>query len=141
MKILLIIIFLIFSGCGDNQKDTVKELKKELFKANNYLNNSAKDIFVLQDFDKINQKIDKINIILKDTKYKNIHNFEKVKKSISIKIELIKRIISYSAILNNSYNYIKLYKNISKYKIINIRNINIDKELVLLQNIIPKTTT
>ena len=141
MKILLIIIFLIFSGCGDNQKDTVKELKKELFKANNYLNNSAKDIFVLQDFDEINQKIDKINIILKDTKYKNIHNFEKVKKSISIKIELIKRIISYSAILNNSYNYIKLYKNFSKYKIINIRNINIDKELVLLQNIIPKTTT
>jgi len=127
--IFLFIFLIIFTGCGSS-KVNIQNLQKELLESNKYLDDIANDLLDIEEIDSINERISKIYILLDNPKYQKKQNFLDVKKSLILKIKYIQRLISYGAILENSFNFVQINKDLKFYKIINIKSINnIDKEL------------
>ncbi len=141
MKKLLIFIPLIlfFISCGNNHAN-IKKLQTLLLQQNYYLDDTANDILGIDNLDTIDKHITSIKKILNTNKYQNIEHFKEVKKSFYTKIDLLQRIVSYSAIFNNSLAFVQLHKDKNFYKIINIKSVNIQNELEKLKHLNPTTT-
>ncbi len=131
MRIILLILVSICAGCTSTNVD-LESLQEKLLIENQYIDNIASDILCIENLDKINARISKIESILDDPSLAEIKNFEQLKKEFKLKIKLLQRIISYGAICCNSLDYVRLHKNDSTYRIINIKSVNIDNELTKL---------